>query len=63
MRDLTIFISIISSLEITNVVVPDANIFLWKATSVAATAAAAVDPNDIKTFLGNGLSTFSLKAI
>ena len=59
-RGLTIFmILLISSLEITNIVVPDLNIFLWIATSVPD--AAAVNPNGIKTLLANGLSTFPIK--
>ena len=44
--------SSISSFDITNSVVPDPNIFLY--ISASAADAAAVDPNDIKTFLGNG---------
>ena len=56
--DLTIFIiSFISSLEIINVVLPDPNIFLW----IAASIAAAVNPNGIKMLLANGLSTFPIK--
>ena len=47
LRDLLIiFISLISSLELINVVAPDADIFLWKAESVAD--ATAVNPNGIK---------------
>ena len=49
-------ISFISSFEFINVVIPDPNIFLWIATSVADDA--AVNPNGIKTLLANGLSTF-----
>ena len=53
---------LISSFEIINVVrlaksegrAPDPNIFLW-------VAAAAINPNGIKTFLTNGLSTFTIK--
>ena len=52
-------ISFISSLGIINVVVPDTNIFLWTAASVAD--AAGVNPNGIKTLLANGLSTFPIK--
>ena len=52
-------ISFISSLEIINVVLPDPLIFLWKTTYVAN--AATVNPNGIKTFLANGLSTFPIK--
>ena len=60
-------ISLISSLEIANVVcfakseghVPDPNFFLWIAASVAY--AAAVNPNGIKMLLANGLSTFPIK--
>ena len=50
--------SIFSS-EIINVVNPDPNTFSSIAVFVAA--AAAVNPNDIKTFLANVLSTFSIK--
>ena len=58
--DLTIIVtSFISSFGIINVVIPDPNIFLLIATSVAD--AAAVKPNVIKTFLANGLSTFFIK--
>ena len=52
-------ISFISSLEIINVALPDPNIFLWIAESVAD--AAAVNHNGVKTLLANGLSTFSIK--
>ena len=38
---------------------PDPNIFLWIAASVAY--AAAVNPNDIKTLLANGLSAVPIK--
>ena len=38
---------------------PDPNIFLWIAASVADTV--AVNPNAIKTFLDNGLRTFPIK--
>ena len=56
--DLTIFIiSFISSLQIINVVLPDPNIFLWIAGSVAD--AAAVNPSDIKTLFA--ISTFPIK--
>ena len=41
-------ISFISSFEIINVVIPDANIFLSITASIAD--AAAVNPNDIKAF-------------
>ena len=52
--DLTILIiSPVSSFKIVSVGKPDPNIFLWIAASVAA--AAAVNPNAIKTFL---VSTF-----
>ena len=37
---------------------PDQNIFLWIAVSVAA---AVVNPTGIKTLLVNGLSTFPIK--
>ena len=57
---MTIFmISFIFSLEIVNVVLPDPNIFLSIAASVAN--ATAVKPNGIKTLLANDLSTFSIK--
>ena len=60
MSDLTIFmISPISSFEIINVVIPDSKIFFSIAASVAETA--AVNPNDSKTLLANGLSTFFVK--
>ena len=39
---------------------PDPNIFLWIAASVAD--AAAVNHNGIKTLLANGLSTFPIKS-
>ena len=52
-------ISLISSLEIIEVVLPDSKIFLWIAGFVADTA--AVNPDAIKTLLANGLSTFSIK--
>ena len=39
---------------------PDPNIFLLIVASVAA-AAAAVNPNGIKTFLASGLSIFLIK--
>ena len=56
-RDLTIFMkSFISSFKIFNVVVPDPNFF---AASVAD--AAAVNPDEIKTLLAVGLSTFFIK--
>ena len=53
--------SIISSLEIINVVEQDPNIFLLIAVSVAG--AAAANPNSMKTLFANGLSTFLLKSI
>ena len=54
----------ISLLEIINVVVCegcvlDQNIFLWIAASVAA--AAAVNPDGIKTLFAYGLNTFRIK--
>ena len=72
LRDLTILmISFISSLEIINVAVPDPNIFLWIAASVAKAAAAAAIvaaeaaavavPNGIKTLLANDLHIFLFK--
>ena len=61
-------ISFISSFEIINVVyfaksegrIPDPTFFLWIAAYVAA-AAAAVNPNGVKTLLANGFSTFFIK--
>ena len=44
----------ISSFEIINVIVPDPNIFLWTAASVAD--ADAVNHNGTKTLLADGLS-------
>ena len=59
-KDLTTFItSLISSFDTINVVIPDPNMFLWIAASVAD--AAVVNPNGIKTLLANGLSTSSNK--
>ena len=59
-RDLTVFmISFISSFKIINIVMPDPNIFLKIATSVADVA--AVNPNDIRTLLANGFNTFFIK--
>ena len=52
-------ISFISSLEIIDVVLPESDVFLWIAASVAD--AAVVNPNGIKTLLANGLSTSSNK--
>ena len=52
-------ISFIPSLETISVVLPDPNIFLWIAASVAA--GAAVNPNGIKMLLVKGLSTFPIK--
>ena len=60
--------SFISSFEFINVVdreaksgghVPDPNVSLWIAASVAD--ATAVNTNDIKTLLANGLSIFYIK--
>ena len=59
--------SFISKFEIINGVIckakskgcPDLNRFLWIAASVAD--AVAVNPNDIKMLLANGLSTFYIK--
>ena len=51
-------ISFISSFEVINVVVPDPNIFLWIAATVAA---AAVNPKGIKAILANGLNTFPIQ--
>ena len=60
---ITIFIiSFISSLEIINIVTPDPNIFIRIAACVInANDAAAINPNDIKTLLANGLCTFPIK--
>ena len=59
-RDLTIFIILfIFSLEIIYVVIPDPNIFLGIAASVAN--ATVVNPNGINTLLDNDLSTFPIK--
>ena len=52
-------LSFISSLEIANGVVLDPNIFIWIAASISDDA--AVNPNNIKTLLANGLSTFPIK--
>ena len=49
----------ISSFKIINVVVPDQNMLLWIAASIADVA--AVNPNDIKILLAKGLSTFFIK--
>ena len=51
-------ISSISSLEIIKVINADPNILLRIAASVAD--AAAVNPDDIKTLLANGLRTFPI---
>ena len=51
--------SFIFSSKIINVVIPDPNIFLWIAASVADDA--AVNPNGNKALLANGLSTFPIK--
>ena len=52
-------ISFISSLEIISAVKPDPKIFLGIAAYVADTA--ATNPNGIKLFSANGLSTFPIK--
>ena len=52
-------ISFISSLEIINAVVPDSNIFFWKAASVADPD--AVNANGIKTLLAYDLSRIFIK--
>ena len=58
--DLTIFIiSFTYPFKIINIVLSDPNIFLWIAASGAA--AAAFNPNCIKTLLANGLSEFPSK--
>ena len=49
----------ISLFEIINVAVPDTKVFLSIAASVAD--AAAVNSNNIRTFLANSLSTFPIK--
>ena len=49
--------SFISLLESVYVILPHPNMYLSIATSVAA----AVNPNDIKTLLPIGLSTFPIK--
>ena len=54
-------ISFISAIEFISAVLPDTNILLWIAASVADAAAAAVNPNGIKTLLANGLKTFPTK--
>ena len=51
--------SFLSLLVITNVVVPDPNIFLSIASSLADTA--AIKSNAINTCLANGLITFPIK--
>ena len=57
-RDLITFImSFISLLESVYVILPHPNMYL----SIAASVAAAVNPNDIKTLLPIGLSTFPIK--
>ena len=53
-------ISFISSLEIIVIVIPDPNIFLWIAVSVAD--AAAVNSNGIKTLLASGLRIFIIES-
>ena len=50
-------ISSISSFEIINVVVPNANIFYC----IPLSAAATINPNAIKTLLVNVLGTFFIK--
>ena len=52
-------ISFISSFKIINAVIPDPNIFLSIAGSVADVA--AFNPNGIKTILASGLGTFFIK--
>ena len=51
----------IFSLKTIIVVISGSNIFLWVAASIAD--AVDVNPNEIKTLLANGLSTFSWKTI
>ena len=51
--------SFISSLEIFNFVIPDSKTFFRIAGFLADVA--VVDPNSIKTLLGNGLITFFMK--
>ena len=50
----------ISSLFIPNVIVPDQSIFLWIAASFADDA--AVNANDTKMLLANGLGTSFIKS-
>ena len=52
-------ISSIFSLEVSKVVKPDPNVFLWIPASIAD--AAAVNLNGIKRVLANGFSTFPIK--
>ena len=52
-------ISSISPFEIINVVIPDPNIILWTAASVAD---ATANPYVIKILLVNGFSTFFIKS-
>ena len=49
----------VSSFEIIGVLKPNPKLFFWTAESV--TDAAAVNPDSIKTFLANDLSTFFIK--
>ena len=59
--DLTIFrISFISSFDIISVVIPDSKNFFY--ISAPVVDAATVNPNDIKTFLANGVSTGFIKS-
>ena len=56
-RDLTIFIiTSISLFEIIDAVIPDSKFFFLMTAPVAD--GVTVNPNDIKTLLGNGVSTF-----
>ena len=59
LRDLTVFISSISSFEIISVLMPDPKIFFWIAASVTDTA--AFNPNGTKMLLADGLSAFFIQ--
>ena len=52
-------ISLISLLEIINILVPYPNIFLWIAAAIADTV--AVNRNSVKILLANDFNTFFLK--
>ena len=58
----TVFIiSIISSLEIIKVVLPDPIFFVCVCIPASAAYAAAVNPKKINTLLANGLTAFFIK--